>query len=346
MSELSHRAKQILYAAVTEFVATGEPVGSRTLAKKCNLELSPASIRNILSDLEDAGYLHQPHTSAGRVPTDLAFRLFVDALMQVKEVTQEDHARIRLRFERMGPRENLLRETGRLLSELTGTAAVVIAPKADALRLRKLSFLRTKPGEFLAVLIMSDGTVQNRFVASDLSDRELTRVQNLLDDVTEGRTIGELRTFFERRLASNDHDLLRHQAYSLGGEAVHRSIGEGADVVIEGQAKLVQHAEFADATGFQRVVTALDERETIVRLLDATIASGGATVVVGRESGVGEGHFAFIAAPYHEDGRPAGSVGVIGPTRMDYPTVVPLVTATATAVTEFLDRRRKDEGSE
>ncbi len=346
MSELNHRARQILYAAVTEFVATGEPVGSRTLAKKCSLELSPASIRNILSDLEEAGYLVQPHTSAGRVPTERAFRLFVDALMQVKEVSPEDHERIRVRFERMGPHDNMLRETGRLLSDLTGTVAVVIAPKMDALRLRQLSFLRTKPGELLAVLIMSDGSVQNRFVKTELTDRELVRVQNLLDDVTEGRSLGELRGFFDRRIASTEYDLFHQQAYSLGGEVVHGAAGNETDVVIEGQTKLVQRPEFADATGFQRVVSALDERETIVRLLDATIASGGTSIVVGHEAGMGEGHLAIIAAPYNEEGRPAGSVGVIGPTRMDYAAVLPLVTATATAVTEFLDRKRKDEGAE
>src|SRR6478752_4674824 len=126
MSELHYRARSVLYAVVTEFIATGEPVGSRTLAKKYGLDLSPASIRNVLSDLEEAGYLHQPHTSAGRVPTDRAFRLFIDALMEVRELSPEDHARIRKRFEDMLPGQNLMRETGKLLSELTGTAAVIV----------------------------------------------------------------------------------------------------------------------------------------------------------------------------------------------------------------------------
>src|SRR5436190_18091169 len=124
MSELGQRARQILYHAVTEYVATGEPVGSRTLAKKSGMELSPASIRNVLSDLEELGYLHQPHTSAGRIPTDRAFRLFIDALMEVQELSLDEASRIRARFAALEPGENILRETGKLLSELTGTAAV------------------------------------------------------------------------------------------------------------------------------------------------------------------------------------------------------------------------------
>src|SRR6266436_2662017 len=138
MPELTGRARQVLYHCVTEYVATGEPVGSRTLAKKSELDLSPASIRNVLSDLEEMGYLHQPHTSAGRIPTDRAFRLFIDALMEVKEVSEFDHARIRERFEALSPGPGMLRETGKLLSELTGTAALVRAPKVETLALRNL----------------------------------------------------------------------------------------------------------------------------------------------------------------------------------------------------------------
>src|SRR5215213_1152365 len=131
MPDLSHRARQILYACITEFVATGEPVGSRTLSKR-GIELSPASIRNVLSDLEELGYLQQPHTSAGRVPTDRAFRLFIDALMEVQNLTLDEETRIRVRFAAMEPGQNVMRETGKLLSELTGTAAVVVAPRLEA----------------------------------------------------------------------------------------------------------------------------------------------------------------------------------------------------------------------
>src|SRR5580693_1278279 len=164
MSELSARARQVLYHCVTEYVATGEPVGSRTLSKKAGLDLSPASIRNVLADLEEGGYLRQPHTSAGRVPTDRAFRLFIDALMQMHALTTDEETSIRTRFASLEPGENVMRATGRLLSELTGTAAVVLAPRAETLVLRHLRFIRTSSDEVLAVMVMKSGAVQNRFL--------------------------------------------------------------------------------------------------------------------------------------------------------------------------------------
>ncbi|WP_394847872.1 heat-inducible transcriptional repressor HrcA [Pendulispora brunnea] len=341
MSELSARAKQILYAAITEFVATGEPVGSRTLSKKCGIELSPASIRNVLSDLEEAGYLQQPHTSAGRVPTDRAFRLFIDALMEVRALSQEEHARIRARFEEMTPGHNMMRETGRFLSELTGAVAVVVSPRLEALTLKQLRFLRTNPGELLAVLVMSNGSVQNRFISAQVSDAELTRIHNLLDDVTDGRTLGDLRDFFARKLATEriQQDQLRRRAFSLAEAAVSETPPTEADVVIEGQSKLFDRPEFSDAAGMKQLVSAFDDRERLLRLLDATMAAKGPTVMVGQEAGeLGGGQLAIVRAPFLDHGRTVGTIGIIGPTRMDYPKVVPLVEATASAMTEYMDR--------
>ncbi len=348
MAELGQRARQILYAAITEFVATGEPVGSRTLSKRHGIDLSPASIRNVLSDLEESGYLHQPHTSAGRVPTDRAFRLFIDALMEWRELSPADHARIRDRFDDFAPGQNVMREAGKLLSELTGTAAVVVSPRSEVLTLKHLRFVRIQQDETLAVLVMSNGTVQNRFIRASVSNEELVRVHNLLDDVIEGRTLGDLRDLFERRLATErvQNDELRRRAFELGEAAVSEAAGSNdsdADVVIEGQAKLLGQPDFSDAAGMKQVVSALDERRSLVRLLEATIEAKGATVVVGNEAGeLGGGQLAIVGASYSDHGRHAGSVAVIGPTRMDYPKVVPLVAATATAMSAFMNRRRAD----
>ncbi|MEO7112262.1 MAG: heat-inducible transcriptional repressor HrcA [Polyangiaceae bacterium] len=341
MAELGHRGRRILYAAITEFVATGEPVGSRTLAKKSGLDLSPATIRNVLSDLEEGGYLKQPHTSAGRIPTDRAFRLFIDALMEVQTLSNDEHARIRSRFDDMMPGQNVMRETGKLLAELTGNAAVIIAPRAEALTLKQLRFIRTKPGELLAVLVMSNGTVQNRFISSDVADQELERIHNLLDDVAEGRTLGDLREFFARKLATDrvQNDELRRRAFVLGGAVVKSAAETGTDVVIEGEAGLYGQPEFSDANGLRQIVAALGERDRIVELLDATFAANGTAVVVGSEAGeLGGGQLALVGASYTDHGRTAGSVAVIGPTRMDYPKVVPLVAATAMAMSEYMDR--------
>jgi heat-inducible transcriptional repressor len=342
MAELSQRARQILYAAVTEFVATGEPVGSRTLSKKAGLELSPASIRNVLSDLEEAGYLMQPHTSAGRIPTDKAFRLFIDALMERRELSPDEHARIIRRFHEMSPGEDVMRETGKLLSDLTGTAAVVVSPRAETLTLKHLRFIRIGGDELLAVLVMSNGAVQNRFLKASASEAELTRIHNLLDDVIEGRSLGELHALFDRRLATErvQNDDLRRRAFELGGAVVTEAAAQTADVVIEGQSKLLERPEFADANGMKQVVSALDERERLVTLLNATMEAKGTMVVVGSEAGaLGGGQLSIVGASYSDHGRTAGTIGVIGPTRMDYPKVVPLVTATARAMSAFMDRQ-------
>lgn len=348
MADLSQRARQILYACITEFVATGEPVGSRTLSKK-GIELSPASIRNVLADLEEMGYLHQPHTSAGRVPTDKAFRLFIDAMMDVRPLTDDENARLIQRFAEIEPGPNFLRETGRLLAELAGTAAVVVSPKAESMTLKQLRFIRTMPGEVLAVLVMANGSVQNRFLKASVEESDLQKIHNLLDDVIEGRTLGELHDLFVRRLASDrvQADALRKRAFELGEAALAESSEAGADVVIEGRAKLLGLPEFSDAEGLKGVVNALDESEAIVRLLDATLAAKGTAVVVGREAGdLAGGQLAIVGASYHNQGRTAGSVGIIGPTRMDYPKVVPIVTATANAMSSLIERRpdRDDDG--
>jgi len=352
MPELNHRARQVLYHCVTEYVATGEPVGSRTLAKKSGLDLSPASIRNVLADLEDLGYLRQPHTSAGRVPTDRAFRLFIDALMHVRELATDDEASIRERFASLEPGQDVMRETGKLLVELTGTAAVIVSPRAETLVLKQLRFLRTGNDEVLAVLVMKNGTVQNRFVTATVTEADLQRIHNLLDDVVEGRSLGELRDLFERRLQTErvQQNELRRRAFELGGAAVQEAADSETDLVIEGQDKLLEKPEFHDADHVRQLVTALDAREKLIKLLDLAMQDKGGHVALGDEVGdLGSGQLAIVGAPYTARGQAAGTVGVIGPTRMDYPRVLPLVAATASAMSEFMERTdggRKNDDQE
>jgi heat-inducible transcriptional repressor len=342
MVELSYRAKHILYAVISEFVATGQPVGSRTLSKKAGIDLSPASIRNVLADLDELGYLVQPHTSSGRVPTDKAFRLFIDALMRVQQLSVEDHARIRAHIESVEPGRDVIRDTGRLLSELTGTAAVVVAPRTETATLRALRFVNVGQDELLAVLVMSNGTVQNRFVRVTITEPELEPLHNLLDDVIEGRTLRELRDLFARRLTSErvQSDSIRRRAFELGGAALSSVAPQQDELVIEGQSKLLEQPEFKDAQGMKQVMDALEAPERLIALIDATItaAATGAAVVVGSEAGdLGGGQLAIVGAVYNDHGQRAGAIGVIGPTRMDYPKVVPLVAATANAMSAIMD---------
>jgi heat-inducible transcriptional repressor len=349
MNDLAHRARRILYAAVTEFIATGEPVGSRTLAKKYGLDLSAASIRNVLSDLEEDGYLHKPHTSAGRVPTDKALRLFIDTLMLVRPLSGDEKRRISKRFESLSPGADWMRESGRILSELTGTVAVVAAPSRETRTLTQLRFIPTRAGEMLAVVVLADGTVENRFIRVErpIGEPELLRIHNLLAEVVEGRSLGEVRDLFARQLAADQTQInsLRHRAFELGKQAIGEQQDHGG-VVIEGQARLVQHPEFSDVERMRQLVTVLGEREIILALLDRTIHAREVQVYVGSETGdLAGGALSVVAAPYTDQGRVAGTIGVLGPTRMDYPKVVPLVEATADAMSAAL-RRAHQKGGE
>jgi len=360
--ELNARARKILYAAVTEFIATAEPVGSRTLSRKYELDLSPASIRNVLADLEEAGYFHQPHLSAGRVPTDKAFRVFIDALMQVREISTEQRAAIESRFEQIDPRVNPLREAARLLSGLTGTAAVIVAPKLEAQPLKQLRFIPTRAGELLAVVVTATGNVENRFlrVEGSYGNDELQRIHNLLDDVLEGRTLREVRELFARRLqdAKNELGVLRRRAFELGDLAL-RAGGSSAldvEVVIEGQSQLFDMPEFSQVDQMKQLVRVLEERERLVTILDRTLETRGVHVLLPGEddAALGTDQLSVVSARYGLDsggteGPVAGTVGVIGPTRMDYPAIVPIVNETARQMGALLTRRdpvppRDDEG--
>ncbi len=345
MSDLPLRTRKILFAVVTEFIAYGGPVGSRTLAKKYGLDLSAASIRNVLSDLEESGYLKQPHTSAGRIPTDQALRLFIDTLMEVRAVSPEDQRKMGARFAEIYSRaDDPMREAGRYLSELSGAAALIAAPRKELRSLAQLRFIPTRPGQLLAVLVFSDGTVENRFVAIEapLPESELNRVHNLLADVIEGRSLGEVRDLFARRLADDcvAVDALRRRAFELGSLAMPDVDTSSRDhLVIEGQSRLIDLPEYTDVSRLKKLVLALQEREELVGLLDRTLAAGSVTVYVGSEAGdLGGGELSLVVAPYTDHGRVAGTVGVLGPTRMDYAKVMPLVDATATAMSEALAR--------
>jgi heat-inducible transcriptional repressor len=344
MEELRDRTRGILYAVITEFIATGEPVGSRTLARQYGLDLSTATIRSVLAELEEQGYLAKPHTSAGRAPTDKAFRFFIDTLMQVRPVSRREINRIDQRLRAMGPGTNLVRESGRMLSEMTGTAAVVIEPRPETRTLRALRFMPTRPGEMLAVIVLADGSVENRFIIVErsIAEGELNRIHNVLAEVIEGRTLGEVRELFARRLYDEriEVDSLRHRAFELGQKAV-AGVAEGpGGVVIEGEARLFGQREFSDVDRLRQLLSDLDEREILIALLDRTIAAHEVRVFVGREVGeIGGGALSVVAAPYTGEGNVAGTIGVLGPTRMDYARMVPLVEATAEAMSEALKRR-------
>lgn len=345
-AELGFRARKILYAAITEYIATGEPVGSRTLARRYGLALSPATIRNELADLEEAGFLAQPHTSAGRVPTDRGFRTFVDALVQIREVGSEDRSAIVARMQKLRPGiDDVMREAGKLLSTMTGSAAVVVTPRPEDERLSQMRFMPLGHGELLAVLITRSGIVQNRVVriGREVDASELERVHNYLAELLAvGRSLAELRVAIADEMATERgrYDAQKRRVKELVDAAIARPRDEAREgVIVEGQGLLLDRPEFADVEKIRGLVRTFEDKERLLELLDRTLGSGGLQVMIGKETQLGEGvdDLSVVSATYRQAGFASGTVGVIGPTRMDYGKIVPLVSFTARVVGELLD---------
>ena len=341
MTELTQRSRRILYATITEYIATGEPVGSRRLSRRYGINLSPATIRNVLADLEELGYVVQPHTSAGRIPTVPGFRIFVEALVRMREVSPEDRTAVLQRLQNLAPGTDVQREAGQLLSSLTGAAAVVTSPKPEEELLSQLKFLRLDDKRVLAVLVTQGGAVQNRVLAApdELTAPELERVNNLVGEMLEKapRTLGSIQEAVAER-----HDRergaieeLRQRAAEVLGKAVEQK--DPPQVVIEGQERLFDRPEFLDGDKIRGFLRAFDDRARLLDMLDGTLASGGVRVLIGSEARLGDVEdVTVISTSYSQGGPSKGTLGVIGPTRMDYAKVVPLVGFTARVMSEVL----------
>ena len=346
--ELGYRARRILYALVSEYIATGEPIGSRTISKRHGLNLSPATIRNELADLEESGCLAQPHHSAGRIPTELGFRVFIDALVQMREVPAEDRAAILARMRQLRPGvDDVLREAGRLLASLTGAAALVTRPKTEMEKLSQIRFIPLQEGSMLAVIVTRSGAIQNRIlkVAGAVDATELERIHNLLGPLAVDRTLDEAREALASAMAHErgDYDLMSRRARQML-DAAAASQGRDGDVIIEGQVALFDRPEFVDAEKIRGFVRAFEEKEKLLDLLDHAIAAGGVQVLLGSEANIVEvPDVGLISANYRANGIRAGSLGIIGPTRMDYAKLMPLVSFAAQVTTDLLAGEMLDD---
>ena len=340
---LDERHRKILFAVVTEYIASGNPVGSRRIATRYAINLSPATIRNVLADLEDSELLHQPHTSAGRVPTDLGFRCFVDAMATAGEISEAHRTALIERLRDLEPGADAVRETGQLLSGLTGTATIIAQPPVLEAGLEQLRFMPLSGGRTLAVLVTRSGAVENRVVVTelDIDDHVLERVNNYLGDLVQGRTLREVRDLLATRLASDrgQYEQLRTQAQKMV-EATVRGDLEQTQVVIEGQGALFDRPEFGDAEKIRGYLSAFEEKQKLLELLEQTLMADGVRVFIGSDAGIDEiRDISVISSPYRKGGSSVGSFGIVGPTRMDYRKYVPLVGFAANLLSDVLDGR-------
>jgi heat-inducible transcriptional repressor len=351
--ELSRRARKILQAVVSEYLHSGDPVGSRTVTRRHDIGLSPATVRNVMSDLEEMGLLEQRHTSAGRVPTESGLRFFIQSLLKVRGLTPREKDEIRARLIG-GPGlpgaaspDEVLQHASRLLSEITQHAAVIVAPDPALARFGHIEFVPMRGGKLLAVLVSVDGRIENRVINAPaaIEESQLERVHNYLNNLLSGMTLDDVRARVQRELGDEKHryDDLVATALRLGEQVFIPSeplVSRAADVVVSGQANLVDVAATGDKARLDRMrelLRALEDRALLVQLLDRTKTADGIQVFLGAETAhAALADSSIVAVPYGADERPIGAIAVIGPMRMNYGKVMSVVDFTADLLGDLL----------
>jgi heat-inducible transcriptional repressor len=337
--ELSPRSRQILEAIVEDYIATAEPVGSGTVARRHALPLSSATIRNVMANLEEMGLLTSPHTSAGRVPTDKAYRFYVDSLVELRKVSREEKKEIIRRCRQAGSGlSGILKEAGRTLSMLSNYMGIVVAPSFSADVFRHIEFVRLGNRKILAILVSSNGAVQNRLVETshDLSQEELVRMSNYLQELMQGLTIAQARQRIleEMRSEKARYDNLVLGALRISEQAV--SV-EGSEVFVEGQARILEQPEFSDVTRMKEIFRAFEEKAQLLQLLGRCMSADGVQIYIGSESPLSRSAgVSLIASRFVTSSNTVGLLGVIGPTRMGYSSVIPIVDYTSRLVSRLL----------
>ena len=334
LPEMTSRARDIFRLVVEGYLASGQPVGSKTLAGDTRLNLSPASIRSVLAELEGQGLLSAPHTSAGRMPTDSGLRMFVDAMMQVAEPTREERHAIEQRLGEPGPIEQALEETSALLSDLSGAAGIVMVPRREP-RLVQVSLTRLSSDRALAVLMGEDGSIENRIVTIDGGETasQLEQAANFLSARVAGRTLGEAARAIEDEIAAEKSAL-----DTAGKELVRRGLAVWSEdsaqrpvLIVRGQANLLDDTALGDIERVRLLLEELENKQAVAHLLDLAREAEAMRIFIGSENRLFSlSGSSVIAAPYRDrEGTVVGVLGVIGPTRLNYARVVPMVDFTA-----------------
>ena len=339
-SDLNDRSKQILEAIIEDYILTAEPVGSRTITRRHPFALSPATVRNVMSDLEEMGYLTSPHTSAGRVPTDKAYRLYVDSLLAVRRVSRNEREEIRRRCCIDG-RDigSVLRDTSRILSSVSHYMGVVVAPRFTAAVLRQIEFVKLSGTRILVILVSQTGTVQNKLIESDqiVDPADLERMNNYLNGMLQGLTIAQIKTRLVEEMQNEKtrYDRLMSQAISLS----QKTLGDAdSEIFIEGQTNIMELPEFADVNRMKEIFRTFEEKNQLVSLLDRCMDAEGFNIFIGAESRLSQmAGISVITSTYRTGRNSLGVLGVIGPTRMGYAKVIPVVDYTAKLVSRLLD---------
>ena len=341
--ELNPRAQILLKTLVDLYISEGQPVASKTLAQTPGLDVSSATIRNVMTQLDKLGLIHSPHTSAGRIPTEQGFRFFIDSLMEMQPLTPDLLTTINAELNANQSTDQLIDTASNLLSDFTRMAGIVTIPKRSQLTLRQIEFLPLPGKRILAILVINDKEVENRVIQADreYTQDELQKVSNIINSQYAGKDIFHIRTSLVETLhqASNNIDQQMKAAVDIADKALQENDENKSDYVIQGTTNLLNFSELEDTGKLQQMFQVFNKTRDMISILDRCINADGVKVYVGRESGIeGLGNCSLITSPYQADGETLGVLGVVGPTRMNYKDVIPVVEITAKLLGQALKK--------
>jgi heat-inducible transcriptional repressor len=340
VDNLSDRSKKILEAIIEDYIGTAEPVGSRSISRRHGFSLSPATIRNVMADLEELGFLASPHTSAGRIPTDKAFRFYVDSLLTLRCIDPEQEELIKRQCRLYGSDVgDILKETSKLLSSMSHYMGVVVTPRFNTTIFRHIEFIKLGGRRLLAILVSKSGIVQNKIIETDedIDSEDLVRMSNYLNTLLEGLSIAELRNRILREMQDEKvlYDEMLAKALRLSEQTLCEN---GTEIIIEGQVNILDQPEFADVEKMKEIFRTFEEKSQLISLLDRCMESEGVHIFIGSENYIDQmAKMSVITAPYMSGNNTVGVLGVIGPTRMGYDRVIPIVDYTARLLSRLLD---------
>ena len=343
MSDLNERAQHLLKVLIEGYISDGQPIGSTLLAKRSGLDLSSATIRNVMKSLEDAGYIHAPHTSAGRVPTSQGYRLFVDKLVNIKPLEEQEWRGFEEEIEH-GSSNDLIHSASNILSGLTQLTGIVMAPQMETRAIRHIEFLKLSGQQILAVLVMSNDDVENRMInlEQEISVSELQQSSNYLNKLLVGQDLQQARSTLleEMEQVRKNMNSMMVSAINIGEQAVSGLTDEcNEGCVIAGQTNLADYDDLSDVTQLRQLFNAFNQKRDVLGLLDQCLDADGVQIFIGRESGHDVfGDCSVVTAPYQINDSHIGVLGVIGPKRMHYDRVIPVVDITAKLLSAALSK--------
>ena len=340
VGDISERALVLLKALVERHIRDGQPVGSATLREETGLSVSAATIRNVLSDLEEQGYLHSPHTSAGRVPTAMGYRLFVDTLLQVRPLDEDAVHALRSELNPDKSASELVQSASSLLSSITSQAGVVTVPRQEANQLRQVEFLPLSGDRVLVILVVNEREVQNRIIHTQrqFTEQQLRDAAMLVNQRYAGRELSEVKSRILREMeeARSQIDGYLSAALDLASQALEQE-KPGDEYVVAGESRLLGSATAEEMVKLRELFDAFEKKQDLLHLLERCSRAQGIQIYIGEEAGYDVfGDYSVVTAPYSDGRRTLGVLGVIGPTRMAYERVIPIVDVTARMLSSAL----------